>query len=264
MKECPHCHEETFGWRELGVLDYFSPSECSDCQQPVRNDGVRQILVVPAIVASAGLGMFIHSLLPETLQPYGLLLGIWLMLLPLVLLPKPVKVTTEAPAPTFSASLDNDKVIVVAGWNEEELRDILDGFIAENQPGWPLFKFEIVKEDVNFCRLIFPDDIHPLLFASLVNYLNYPIAFGVANRSIIVAGRTTLDQYFKGIPEKLSGQKAVIYVPANDEEYDVVYLQTETKLSFASSFNDDSWRAVDEGRLPLEVGQLRFGLKAKN
>ncbi len=263
MKRCPHCHEQTFDLIDLLNLDYFSVRECAECEQPVRNDGLRQTLVVPAIVASMWAGMFITSFLPEVLRPFGFLLGIAMMFLPLVLLPKPVKVSPEVTRPLFPGNQKNDKIITVAGWNKEELRNILNGFIAENQSGWPLVKFEIFNEhDISY-QLTFPEDIHPLLFASLVNYLNYPIEFGVANRSIIVAGQTTLDQYFEGIPKKLFGQKAVLYVPEKDEDHDVVYLQTEAKLSFASSFNEDRWQPVDEARLPFEVKHLRFGGGAK-
>ena len=54
MKECPHCHEETFGFRELFLLEYFSPNECKACGKLVRNDGFRQFLAVPAILPRNG------------------------------------------------------------------------------------------------------------------------------------------------------------------------------------------------------------------
>ncbi len=181
----------------------------------------------------------------------------------MILLPKPVKAEQDVTLPPFTPDLGNDKVISVSGWNEVELRQILDGFIAENRSGWPPYKVELHKGNENCFRLTFPEDIHPSLFASLVNYALYSIEFGVANRKIIVAGKTTLDEAFDGIPEELFGQKAVLYVPENDEEYDVVYLHSEAGMNFANSSSENHWRRVDDARLPLELEKLT-GMAAEN
>lgn len=247
MKKCPHCHEDTFGASQLFGLDYFGIDECSECKQSVRNDGFRQFLVLPSILGMLMVGMLLFSILPDVLQPFSFLLILILIALPVVLLAKPVKLQNDVTLPAFSPDPDNDKVISVSGWNEVELRQILDGFIAENSFGWPPYRIEH-KEYENGFRLTFPEDIHPSLFAILVNYALYPVEFGITSRKIIVKGRTTLSEAFDGIPEELLGQRAVLYIPEDDEEYDVVYLQTETGRNFANTLGENNWRPIANAR----------------
>ena len=256
MKECPHCHEESFGVRELFQLDYFSPDQCKACGKLVRNDGFRQFLTIPAILVTLFLGFVVFALLPNSLQPFDLLLVIVLVALPVVLLAKPVK--TDYPKVELAPFLPdpkNDKVIMVRGWNEDELRKILDDFIEEDLSGAPRYKIDIEKRYENSYRLIFPQDIHPAVFTSLVNYLAYPIDFGLKERSVSVVGKTTLNFAF-GVSESLVGEKAIIYIPEKDEDYDAVYMQTEAGASFANSLDEMIWRPVNNARLSSEVKML--------
>lgn len=257
MKECPHCHEDSFGVRDLLVLDYFSVEECKACGELVRNDGFRQFLTLPAILLALFLGLVIFSLVPSQLEPLGLLPVIFLIALTIVLLAKPVKVDDPEPelAP-FIPDSENDKIIMVSGWNEEELRKILDDFVEEDASAAHECRIDINKQYQNVHRLTFPEDIHPSEFACLVNYLNYPMNLGLAGRSITVAGQTTLNSDLHGIPPALVGKKAILYVPENDQDYDAVYLQTETGANFAKSMNELVWRHVSDPRLSGEVKML--------
>jgi hypothetical protein len=248
MKECPHCHEDTFGASQLFGLDYFGIEECIECKKSVRNDGFRQFLVLPSILGMILVGLLLFSIVPDVLQPFSFLLILILIALAVILLAKPVKVEHEVILPAFSPDRENDKVITVSGWNEVELRQILDGFIAENDSGWPPYRIELHKEHENCFRLTFPDDIHPSLFAILVNYAMYPLEFGITSRKIVVKGRTTLHEAFDGIPEELFGQRAVLYTPDDDEEYDAVYLQTETGLNFGNTLGENNWRPIAVAR----------------
>ncbi len=249
----------------------------------MRNDGFRQFLTIPAILVSLFLGVVILASLPSSLAPFGLLLLIVLAALPVMLLAKPVK--SDYPkielAP-FIPDSNNDKIIMVMGWNEDELRKMLDDFIEEDLSGAPPYKIDIAKRYENFYRLTFPQDIHPAVFTSLVNYLAYPIDFGLKGRSIvvgkttlnsafgvsqslvgekglkgrsIVVGKTTLNSAF-GVSQSLVGEKAIIYVPENDEACDAVYMQTEAGASFANSLDEMIWRPVNNARLSREVKML--------
>ena len=256
MKKCPHCNKDTFSAYQLLILDYFQADECSKCKNLVRNDGLRQFLVLPAIFAVLLISFALFSFVPEVLEPFALILIFFLIMTPVILLAKPIKYEPEGTLPPFPPDLENDKEITVSGWTEPELRQILSGFIAENNSGWPLNKFELHKELENSFRLTFPKDIHPFVFASLINYALYPIEFGVTDRKIIAVGKTTLNGTFEGIPQGLLGQKAILYVPENDEDHDVVYLQSETGVSFKNSLGENRWRQIDDARLPLEVKRL--------
>jgi len=255
-KECPHCREGSFGPRELFSLDYFSADQCKACGKLVRNDGFRQFLTVPAILIALLLGLAVFASLPSLLEPFGLLLFVILAALPVIILAKPVKLDPKSDLAPFTPDLDNDKVIVVKGWNEDELQKILNDFIAEDTSGVASYKIEVDKRDEDLFSLTFPQDIHPAVFGFLVNYLAYPMNFGLAGRSIIVAGKTRLNSDFQGIPESLVGNKAIVYVPENDQDYDVVYLQTETGATLANSFSDGVWRKVNDARLSSQVKML--------
>jgi hypothetical protein len=146
MKECPHCHLDTFGVLESLALDYFSTSECKNCGKLVRNDGLRQLLIFPAVLAAFPLTILIMSVIPEGLEPFAWLLILILIALPIILLPKPVKAEADVTLSPFTPNLRNDKVIMVSGWNQDELRKILDGFIAESDTGSPACRIELQKQ----------------------------------------------------------------------------------------------------------------------
>ena len=256
MKDCPHCHQDSFGWRELIVLDYFSPSECKACGKPVRNDGVRQFLTVPTILGVLFLGLVVFAVLPGPMEALGLLLIFVLIGLSLILLAKPSRFEDpNAGFPSFTPDLNNDKAIMVSGWKQDELGRIVDDFRQQGTIDPPM-EIEIQKRHDNQFILTFPGDIAPGDFAALVNYLNYPIDFDLADRSLVVVGRTTLNSDFNGLPGSLMGQEAIIYVPENDDDHTVVYMQTENGDAFAGSMNEMVWERVDAPRLPAAIRAL--------
>src|SRR5258708_17263959 len=255
-KECPHCHEDSFGARELFSLDYFSADQCKACGKLVRNDGFRQFLTVPAILVALFLGLAVFASLPNPLEPFGLLLFVILAALPVIILAEPVKLDPKSDLAPFTPDPNNHKAIVVKGWNEDEVQKILDDFVAADSSSVDSYKIDVHKRDEDLYSLTFPQDIHPTIFGFLVNCLAYPVNFGLAGRSIIVAGKTMLNSDFHGIPQSLVGNKAIIYVPENDQDYDVVYLQTETGATLANSFSDGVWRKVNDARLSSEVKTL--------
>ena len=256
MKECPHCHEDSFGFRDLFALDYFHSQDCRACGKLVRNDGFRQFLTIPAIITALFFGFVVLTLLPNSLEPFGLLLIILLPMLPIILLAKPVKVDPKADLSPFIGNPHNDKVIRVRGWSANELREILNDFIEADRSGSSPVDVEISKRAEDVYSLTFPQDFHPSRFSFLVNYLAYPSNFDLSEREVVVAGETTLNSDFEGIPQRLLGKKAIIYVPENDRDYDGVYLQTETDDNLAISFSEDVWRSVKNARVSSGVKTL--------
>ena len=258
MKKCPHCQEDTFGWRELIALDYFTPDQCKACGKLVRNDGVRQFLIFPAILAALFVGIVVFSLIPSSLQPLGVIFIILLVGLSNILLAKPAKIELpDADLPPFTPDFNNDKMINVTGWNEEELNRIVDDFINESIGDAPL-KVEIHKRFDQDFSLTFPEDVSPFGFAALVNYLNYPIDFELLNHTIAVAGKTSLTSDFQGIPASLVGKKAIVYVPQDDQHYTVVHMHSESGNSFSISLADPSsmWQPIPDAKLSSQVRML--------
>ena len=258
-KACPHCHEYSFGERQLFSLDYFRPTECKSCGRLVRGDGLRHWLKLIGMVAGFAVGVLILSIVPSWLTPLAWTLLAVLVIVPLIVIPKPVKFEElDDTISSFTPDPNNDKVIIVSGWNEDELRGLLADFIAEDKTGSQPLEIASHLQSDNCYRLTFPSDIHHLEFTALVNYLLYPIDFGTRDRSLAVAGKATLNSSFPGIPESLFGQQAVFYVPANDQDHDVVHLHTAAGDSLAIRLlaGEGSWRRVTDARMPLEVKRL--------
>jgi hypothetical protein len=163
----------------------------------------------------------------------------------------------SATIPNFTPNPENDKVILVQGWNEAEIRKIIHDFTETyKSDGYPAYTIEPHKQSENLYRLTLPQDIHPQLFTFLVNYLAYPFNLDLRNRSLIVGGKTTLSSGFEGIDSSLVGKKAILYLPENDQDHDVVYLQTESGINLANSFTELRWRRVNDARLSSGVKNL--------
>lgn len=259
-KNCPHCHEETFGWRELITLASFTLEACKSCHKFVRNSGWRQLIAplvfISIFLATIPLWKFIPSETSVLLIPAAVIvLGAVL-----VLIAKPVKAeSSQTDLSPFTPDPENDKAILVQGWNEDELGKILDDFVDEDLSAFAAFRIELQKRLENSFVLIFPEDIHPAEFVTLINYLAYPINLDAAGRAIVVAGKTTLNSDFDGLPKSLAGKKALLYLPENDGDHDVVFLQTESAVTLAKAFNQGGWREVKDPRLSSAVKSLASG-----
>lgn len=166
----------------------------------------------------------------------------------------------SATAPTFTPNPGNDKVIFVKGWEQSEIKKIIHDFIEiYKDDGYPVYTIEPHKQSENLYRLTFPQDIHPRLFTFLVNYLAYAFDLDLKNRSIIVGGKATLSSGFEGIDSSLVGKKAILYIPENDQEHNVVYMRTESGDNLANSLGELKWRRVNDARLSNEVKNLVGG-----
>jgi hypothetical protein len=256
-KQCPHCKAYAFDERNLAALDYVNAQLCPDCGKLVRNDGLRQFLLFPAIACALLLGGLVSINLPDWLLPFGLVMTAALVIAVLVIVPRPVKAEyRQLDSTVFEPSSDNDKTICVDGWNEEQLRLILEGFSAERDPDAGDYEIELQLQARGDFLLVFPQDIHPCEFAALINYLHYPIESIMPEQAITVVGRMTLSTAFDGIPQSLVGQQAVLYVPENDEDHDVVYVATESAGSYSYSLPDASWQAVKDARISASPQRL--------
>jgi hypothetical protein len=201
----------------------------------------------------------LSEFIPPDKEVFLIPLAVIVLPLVVVLLVKPVKAEDpQTDLSPFTPDPNNDKTILIQGWNEDELRAILDDFVEGDLSAFVAFRIEIEKQLEDYFALTFPEDIHPTEFASLINYLAYPVNFDLAGRSIVVAGKTTLNSDFDSLPKSLEGQKALLYLPENDRAYDVVCLQTESGVTLARSFNEGVWRRVKDARLTSAVKSLAW------
>ncbi len=245
-KQCPHCREYSFDGRELMFLSYFSARQCRSCGKLVRNDGLRQLLLFLAIMGTAVLGYVVLPALPEWLLPVGLILTVAAIVEAAFVIPTPVKAEyRQINSTPFDPDVNNDKTIRIDGWTEAQLHAIINGFMAARDSGTPDYGIEILERPNGGYELTFPQDIHPSEFAALVNYLRYPIEFGIPEHRITVVGKMTLSGAFDGIPESLIGQPALLYIADEAKDYDVLYVQTKAGARYSYSFLDSSWRGVN-------------------
>ena len=86
----------------------------------------------------------------------------------------------------------------------------------------------------------------------MVNYLQYPTGFDYAGRQIAVVSHVTLTAAFPTPSDAYVGQKARIYVPTNDRDFDQVYFSVGPEY-FQQSFTDMAWKPVADGRVPDAV-----------
>ena len=258
-QECPHCGVDDFGLWDLFILTltYSDSVECRNCGGLVSNSGWGEFLTLltTALLLVADL-LFLSPLLPGWVIIFSF---IALVPLPIMLFAKPVQtVIPLSDLPPFIPDPNNDKAILVSGWNEDELGRALDDFTAQGTAR-SLLKIDMQERFETLYRLTFPEDISVFDFISLVNYLNYPLDLASPERKITVVGRTTLSSAFASVPISLRGRPASFYVPEHDEDYDVVYLRTEAGEAFANSLNQaGGWHRVDDARLSDEVRALTW------
>ena len=155
----------------------------------------------------------------------------------------------------FVANANNHITVAVRGWNRVELDRILKDFrrlynLPENSE-WIIAK----KGDYNFV-IAFPNDIQPKLLYFLVNYIKYPKKLDLTGRSIGVLASVVLTGAFGAPDPALISKPAVIYVPANDTDYDMVYVRIESDQAFKIPFTTLIWEPVSDARMPNEVSGL--------
>ncbi|MDI1247878.1 MAG: hypothetical protein PSV13_03255 [Lacunisphaera sp.] len=149
----------------------------------------------------------------------------------------------------------NWKLIDVAGWKQDEIEKILTDFRGMYQI--PESSFLVSKLGEGQFRLTFPDDVTPPKFLFLVNYIRYPKDLNLQNRRIGVLGRARIGRAFGASDASLEGQEATVYVPANDTEFDNVYVQINSGRTFKIPFTRFIWESVDNARIPEEVVALQ-------
>ncbi len=152
----------------------------------------------------------------------------------------------------FNPNPATDKNILVQGWTEPELKQILRKFLLKYSDTIGTNFPVTIQTEANRFRLRFPNDFPPDGFQFLVNYVRYPEDFDLKGRALVVVGSATLGREFDIPDDALAGQKAQFYVPSNDRDYDVLYVRVGDQ-TFEDSFASSRWKLVKDKRLPPGV-----------
>ena len=167
--------------------------------------------------------------------------------------------TVQQRIPAFDPVPNNDKSLWVKGWVEDDLKKILAKFQETYEHGgYSPYQIQLQKSADDRFQLTFPADIHPQLLTFLVNYIHYPFNFDLTDRRILAVAKSTVTAGFEGL-DAYCDEQALLYVPKEDKDYDVVYMQTQSGRIFAVSFTDMRWIKKDDARLPSGIGDLIDG-----
>ena len=151
----------------------------------------------------------------------------------------------------------SDKELLVRGWSDTELRQILADFQRLSGNRLPSsFSTEIHTGDGAVLRVTFPADIPSVDFCFLVNYVQYPKGFDLNSRPILIAGRATITSDFLRSDQSLVGKRILVYVPSEDKRYDEVFAQAEGQ-SYEFPFTRTGFIRAQEPRLPVGVSDLK-------
>ena len=142
---------------------------------------------------------------------------------------------------------DTEVVVLVRAWKGAELDRILADF--RETYGLPHDQFAVAYQEPEIARIRLnrPLPSYQLLF--LINYMRYPRGFDLTSRAPLPVAVVALNEQF-GAKPSLAGQRAAIYVPANDEEFDEVFLKLDSGATYRIPFTDMAWRPVADGREP--------------
>jgi len=158
---------------------------------------------------------------------------------------------------TASNFIIGDKELVVRGWSDAELRQIMGDFQQSYRDRLPPgFSTEIHADDGGILRVTSPADIKPSFFCWLINYIQYPKGFDLKSRTILVAGRATISSDFLPADQSLVGKRITFYIPTDDRDYHVVFAQVDGQ-SFNYPFSSERWQRVQEPRIPVGISELK-------
>jgi hypothetical protein len=159
---------------------------------------------------------------------------------------------SESARNTFTRDVNNDKRITVRGWQPDQIESLLQEFANEHGT---VFVDTGPGSTAGSTLLTFPRDIHPKQFLSMVNFLTYAKGHD-ARGALAVIGKATLNASF-GLPDPvLVGRKAFIYVPEDDQDHDVVYVEVVGEGIYAVGLTKVRWKRADSPRQPAWVHKL--------
>jgi hypothetical protein len=154
---------------------------------------------------------------------------------------------------TGDAISGDEIVVLVRGWSSAEVASILNEFRSTYD--LPAASLRAIGKDEATIGVRIVQPIRSDLLPYLVNYLHYPKARNLNDRQIAAVAVVERIERLGG-PAELAGRPALIYVPANDSEFDQVFLRVEPNRHFRISFTRLQWQPVNDGRETATVRNL--------
>ncbi|MGE0666600.1 MAG: hypothetical protein AB7O49_08585 [Sphingomonadales bacterium] len=146
--------------------------------------------------------------------------------------------------------------IIVCGWSRAELDRILSKFSSIYKLD-PASTFVVDTASNDNLLITYRHDPEPDMLMFLINYLHYPHDFELKGRQLAVLASFVITSAYEPPEPSLVGMKAIVYVPADDTEYDLVYVQTAFGKTFEVPFTNLKWKPVELPRLSPSDAALR-------
>jgi len=148
----------------------------------------------------------------------------------------------------------HDFSLLVRGWSESELERILSDYCAKYELPRDTFLIEPAENGTLQVRS------HSAIGAShpftLVNYIYYPEGFQLTGRKLAAVCALKLSRPTGFPPGASAGESVAIYVPADDQDYDLTYVQRASGQTYRVSFTNFGWVSVENPRLTTDIRQL--------
>ena len=146
----------------------------------------------------------------------------------------------------------SDASLLVDGWRKDELQKVLADFAATYSLDPDMFALETKGLQL---RIKLNRDIVADQFLYLTNYIHYPKEFDLRSRQVAAVGTMSLS-HLRGIsPSPAQGERATVYMPHQDQDYDVAYVRRASGQTYRVSLTNMYWEPVADPRLPPHIRQ---------
>jgi hypothetical protein len=153
----------------------------------------------------------------------------------------------------------NDKLIIVEDIDQADLQKVLTGFCnMYNKENYQVLPRLTALNGKQFA-ISFPFDIDFEIYCYLINYLTYPMEM---ERIVDVTAWATTKSKDNWITEKITGKKAMLFIPEDDTEHDNVYLTTFDNTGYRIGFGLGDQKLLIDGPKknykipPIEIANL--------
>ena len=148
----------------------------------------------------------------------------------------------------------HDFSLLALGWSGQELERILSDYCAKY--GLPRDTFMIERSDHDPVQVRSHSGIHASHVFTLVNYIHYPEGFDPTDRDVCAVAAVKLSRATGLPPGAATGETVWVYVPAEDQDYDLTFVQRASGQTYRVSFTNFAWVAVENPRLNPAIRQL--------
>lgn len=149
----------------------------------------------------------------------------------------------STPVPKPDKTVPNNKLIIIKNTTLNDARQALQNFCKQYaESGEALFPgISIINNEE--IAVTFPYDISFETFCFAVNFLKYPVD---VNWQADVKGWTTMHPGDGWAIPQLFNRKVMLYIPADDNEYDNVFAVTDDNAVYKLDFARSKAKPVDD------------------